>query len=101
MGILCLSLSGLVFGLSLLSDAKADSYYSNNTVAVLTKRGIESIVPLSPLFINCKSMSSRFFAVGSVALGAGMLLIERSRLLRRMDALENEVVAMRSCVVRK
>ena len=93
-------LSGLVFALSLFSDAKAETYWDKAAVTVLTRQGVEHIVPVSPLFISCKSISSRFFAVGAVALAAGLLLIERSRLLRRIDALENEMVAVRACVPR-
>ncbi len=102
MGILCLMLSAFIFGLTLLSDAKAEVYWRRATpVAVLTKRGLETIVPVSPLFLCCKTVSSRFFAVGAVALGAGMLLMERSRLLRRIDALETEILAMRACAPRR
>ena len=99
MGILCLWMSGAVFALTLLSDVKADSYMVT-PVSVLTKHGIEGIVPISPLFLCCKNLSSRFFAVSAVALASGLLLIERSRMMRRMDALEVEVVAMRALVPR-
>jgi hypothetical protein len=100
-GILCLILSAVIFGLTLLSDAKAESYWQESSpVPVLTKRGVESIVPVSPLFICCKQMASRFFAVSAVAFATGMLLVERARMMKRVDALETEVFAMRALITR-
>ena len=100
-GILCLIISGVVFCLTVLSDAKAETYLNTSTqVAVVNHGQVETVMSVSPWFIYCRQVASRFFTVSATALAMGLLLVERAKMIRRLDALEGEVVAMRSFVPR-
>jgi hypothetical protein len=100
-GILCLILSGAIFGLTLLSDAKAEASQLESTPVSFLEHGqMQTIVPVSPWFIYGKQVGSRFFALAATALVSGLLLVERAKMIRRLDAMENELLAMRAFLPR-
>jgi hypothetical protein len=59
-------------------------------ITVTTRAGWEAIVPTSPLFLFCMGLSSHLFSLSAVALTAGLLLIERAKIIHRLEALEEE-----------
>ena len=59
-------------------------------VTVTTKAGPETIVAASPLLLVCMDLSSRLFSLAVVGFSIGLLLIERAKMISRVEVLEEQ-----------
>ena len=100
-GKFCIILSALIFTLSLICESAAEAYRPEMTaIPVTTKTGSATIVPSSPLFLFCMTLSSRLFSIAIVTTSVGFLLMERAKMAHRVEALETELQSLRAMAVR-
>ena len=103
LGITCFLLSILVFGCSAWFEAQG-SAYKQTSAASQVNRDDQNLSdwmgPPSAFFVLCKDLAGRCFALGIVAGSLGVIFLQRSRMVQRMNTLEQEVQAMRTLIPR-